>query len=68
MTYLATESRVRWKPMDLADACPVACFRGREHVLAICPDECIECGIVSRNVPSRPLSRTVTARQRPGWD
>jgi ferredoxin len=43
MTYVVTESCIKCKYTDCVDVCPVDCFREGPNMLAIDPDECIDC-------------------------
>jgi ferredoxin len=52
MTYVVTESCIKCKYMDCVSVCPVNCFYEGENMLAIHPDECIDCGVC---VPECPV-------------
>jgi len=43
MTHVVTESCIRCKYTDCVDVCPVDAFREGPNMLAIDPDECIDC-------------------------
>ena len=43
MAYVVTESCIKCKYTDCVDVCPVDCFREGPNMLAIDPDECIDC-------------------------
>lgn len=43
MTYVVTESCIRCTYTDCVDVCPVNCFHEGPNMLAIDPDECIDC-------------------------
>src|SRR5512146_1306570 len=45
MTYVVTESCIKCKYTDCVDVCPVDCFREGPNMLAIDPDECIDCAV-----------------------
>ena len=44
MTYIVAEPCIKCKYMDCVEICPVLCFHEGENMLAIDPDECIDCG------------------------
>jgi ferredoxin len=52
MTFVVTEACIRCKYMDCVEVCPVDCFYEGENMLAIHPDECIDCGVC---VPECPV-------------
>lgn len=52
MTFVVTESCIRCKYMDCVEVCPVDCFREGPNMLAIDPDECIDCNLC---VPECPV-------------
>jgi ferredoxin len=52
MTYVVAEPCVKCKFTDCVDVCPVDCFYEGENMLAIHPDECIDCGAC---VPECPV-------------
>ena len=41
------------KLMDCMEVCPVDCFYEGENMLAIKPDECIDCGVCEPECPRR---------------
>jgi len=45
MTYVVTENCIKCKYFDCVDVCPVDCFYEGANMLAIHPDECIDCGV-----------------------
>ncbi|HBP0979081.1 ferredoxin family protein [Comamonas sp. Y6] len=45
MTHVVTENCIRCKYMDCVEVCPVDCFYEGENMLAIDPDECIDCAV-----------------------
>src|SRR5262249_58450574 len=45
MTHVVTESCIKCKYTDCVDVCPVDCFREGPNMLAIDPDECIDCAV-----------------------
>ena len=52
MTYIVAEPCIKCKYTDCVDVCPVDCFYEGENMLAIHPDECIDCGAC---VPECPV-------------
>jgi len=52
MTFIVTDACIRCKLMDCVVVCPVDCFYEGENMLAIKPDECIDCGVC---VPECPI-------------
>lgn len=52
MTYVVTENCIKCKYTDCVEICPVDCFYEHEHMLAINPDECIDCGICEPECPA----------------
>ncbi len=53
MTHVVTEACVRCKYTDCVDVCPVDCFREGPNMLAIDPDECIDCAVC---IPECPVN------------
>ncbi len=51
MAYVVTESCIKCKYMDCVEVCPVDCFYEGENMLAINPDECIDCGVCEPECP-----------------
>jgi ferredoxin len=51
MTYVVTESCIKCKYTDCVDVCPVDCFREGPNMLAIDPDECIDCTLCVAECP-----------------
>jgi ferredoxin len=65
MTYTITESCVRCKFMDCVEVCPVDCFYEGENMLAINPDECIDCGVCEPECPAEAIiSETVNGAEK----
>ena len=44
MAYIVAEPCVKCKYTDCVEICPVMCFHEGANMLAIDPDECIDCG------------------------
>ena len=53
MTHVVTEACIRCKYTDCVDVCPVDCFREGPNMLAIEPDECIDCAVC---IPECPVN------------
>ena len=51
MTYVVVEACIKCKYMDCIEVCPVDCFYEGENMLAIHPDECIDCGVCEPECP-----------------
>jgi ferredoxin len=51
MAYVVTEACIRCKYMDCIEVCPVDCFYEGETMVAINPDECIDCGVCEPECP-----------------
>ena len=52
MTYVVTDECIKCKYTDCVEVCPVDCFYEDALMLAINPDECIDCGVC---VPECPI-------------
>lgn len=55
MAYVVTEACIRCKYMDCIEVCPVDCFYEGENMLAIHPDECIDCGVCEPECPAEAI-------------
>lgn len=51
MTFVVTEKCIRCKYTDCVEVCPVDCFYEGENMIAINPDECIDCGVCEPECP-----------------
>lgn len=51
MPYVVMEACVKCKYTDCVEVCPVDCFYEGENMLAIHPDECIDCGVCEPECP-----------------
>jgi ferredoxin len=51
MTFVITEKCIRCKYSDCVEVCPVDCFYEGSNMLAINPDECIDCGLCEPECP-----------------
>ena len=56
MTYVVTDSCVKCKYTDCIEVCPVECFYEGEFMVAINPDECIDCGVCVSECPINAIS------------
>jgi len=55
MTFAVTEKCIRCKYTDCVEVCPVDCFYEGENMLAINPDECIDCGVCVPACPAEAI-------------
>ena len=51
MTYIVKDECIKCKLTDCVEVCPVDCFYEGENMLAINPDECIDCGVCEPECP-----------------
>src|ERR1700721_2205519 len=51
MTFVVTEACIKCKYTDCVEVCPVDCFYEGENMLAIDPDQCIDCGVCEPECP-----------------
>ena len=51
MTYIINDKCIKCKLMDCMEVCPVDCFYEGDNMLAINPDECIDCGVCEPECP-----------------
>lgn len=51
MAFVVTENCIKCKYTDCVEVCPVDCFYEGENMLAINPDECIDCGVCEPECP-----------------
>jgi ferredoxin len=52
MAYVINDSCIKCKYMDCVEVCPVDAFYEGETMLAINPDECIDCGVCEPECPT----------------
>ncbi|HXY59527.1 MAG TPA: ferredoxin FdxA [Methylocystis sp.] len=52
MTFVVTENCIKCKYLDCVEVCPVDCFYEGESMLAIHPEECIDCGVCEPECPA----------------
>ncbi len=62
MTHVVTENCIKCKYTDCVDVCPVDCFRDGPNMLAIEPDECIDCAVC---VPECPVNAIYSEEEVP---
>jgi len=55
MAYIVTEACIKCKYTDCVEVCPVECFHEGENMLAIDPDECIDCGACDPVCPTQAI-------------
>lgn len=55
MAYVVTEACIRCKYTDCVEVCPVDCFYEGDNMLAINPDECIDCGVCEPECPAEAI-------------
>ncbi len=55
MPYVVTENCIKCKFTDCVEVCPVDCFYEGENMLAINPDECIDCGVCEPACPAEAI-------------
>ncbi len=51
MAFVVTENCIKCKLTDCVEVCPVDCFREGPNMLAIDPDECIDCALCEPECP-----------------
>ncbi len=51
MAYVVTDACIKCKYTDCVEVCPVDCFYEGKTMLAINPDECIDCGVCEPECP-----------------
>lgn len=55
MAYVVTEACIRCKYTDCVAVCPVDCFYEGPNMLAINPEECIDCGACETECPAEAI-------------
>lgn len=55
MAFVVTEPCIKCKYTDCVDVCPVDCFHEGANMLAIDPDECIDCGACEPECPTNAI-------------
>lgn len=66
MAYVVTDVCIKCKYTDCVEVCPVDCFYEGENMLAINPDECIDCGVCEPECPIEAISPD-TAEDADKW-
>lgn len=51
VTFVVTENCIKCKYTDCVEVCPVDCFREGPNMLAIDPEECIDCALCEPECP-----------------
>ena len=64
MTYIVNDNCIKCKLMDCMEVCPVDCFYEGENMLAIKPDECIDCGVCEPECPVDAIKADVPKREQ----
>ena len=67
MTYIVNDKCIMCKYTDCVEVCPVDCFYEGENMLAIHPDECIDCGVCEPECPPEAILPDTEAMPMPGW-
>jgi ferredoxin len=62
MPFVITESCIKCKYTDCVEVCPVNCFYEGPNMLAINPDECIDCALCE---PECPVNAIMSADDVP---
>ena len=55
MPFVITESCIKCKYGDCIEVCPVDCFYEGPNMLAINPDECIDCALCEPECPVKAI-------------
>lgn len=55
MAFVVTEPCIKCKYTDCAEVCPVDCFHEGSNMLAIDPEECIDCGACEPECPTSAI-------------
>jgi ferredoxin len=55
MPHVVCEPCINCKYTDCATVCPVACFHEGANMVAIDPDECIDCGLCVGECPTAAI-------------
>lgn len=55
MAFVITENCIKCKLMDCIEVCPVDCFYEGPNMLAINPDECIDCALCEPECPVKAI-------------
>jgi len=65
MPYVITQICLKCKYTDCVEVCPVDCFYEGENMLAINPDECIDCGMCEPKCPAEAILPDTDFRAEP---
>ncbi|MFI5831372.1 ferredoxin FdxA [Streptomyces sp. NPDC051578] len=55
MTHVVTEPCIMCRNTECVSVCPVDCFRQGPNMLAIDPDECIDCALCVTKCPTNAI-------------
>ena len=55
MTFVVTENCIKCKYTDCVEVCPVDCFHEGPNMLAIDPEECIDCTLCEPECPAEAI-------------
>lgn len=55
MTHVVTDNCIKCKYTDCVEVCPVDCFFEHDSMLAINPQECIDCGVCIPECPAEAI-------------
>ena len=55
MAFVITENCIKCKYTDCVEVCPVDCFYEGPNMLAINPDECIDCALCEPECPVKAI-------------
>ncbi|PQA89785.1 ferredoxin FdxA [Hyphococcus luteus] len=67
MTFVVTDNCILCKYTDCVAVCPVDCFYEGENMLAIHPDECIDCGACVPECPAEAIFPDIHTAIEPQW-
>ena len=55
MTFVVNQNCIKCKYTDCVEVCPVDCFHEGPNMLAIDPDECIDCTLCEPEFPAEAI-------------
>ncbi len=67
MTFVVTEVCIKCKYLDCVEVCPVDCFYEGANMVAINPDECIDCGVCEPECPIAAIVPDTDERALDKW-
>jgi ferredoxin len=59
MTHIVNEKCIKCKYTTCVEVCPVSCFYEANNMLAINPDECIDCGVCIPECPIEAIENDI---------